>query len=146
MIDSYPWPASSWVPTYAISFWGSLGFHSHMKYVIHTFITLLYCKIQSIHSSSSFIRFHFISEGQPCDIGCTSTTYLMHTTGSSVIGVSALAHRGSFPPGGIPRCHAFPLCPLPSAVNTGGEAILLPWEVSLRKRGSALVLSQRDLG
>lgn len=31
------------------------------------------------------------------------------------------------------------LCPLPSAENTGGETILLPWEVSLRKRGSALV-------
>lgn len=38
------------------------------------------------------------------------------------------------------------LCPLPSAVNTGGEAILLPWEVSLRKRGSALVLVTAGLG
>lgn len=38
------------------------------------------------------------------------------------------------------------LCPLPSAVNMGGEAILLPWEVSLRKRGSALVLVTAGLG
>lgn len=38
------------------------------------------------------------------------------------------------------------LCPLPSAVNTGGEAILLPREVSLRKRGSALVLVTAGLG
>lgn len=38
------------------------------------------------------------------------------------------------------------LCPLPSAANTGGEAILLPWEVSLRKRGSAVVLVTAGLG
>lgn len=38
------------------------------------------------------------------------------------------------------------LCPLPSAVNTGGEAILLPWEVRLSKRGSALVLVTAGLG
>lgn len=38
------------------------------------------------------------------------------------------------------------LCPLPSAVNMGGEAILLPWEVSLRKRGSASVSVAAGLG
>lgn len=38
------------------------------------------------------------------------------------------------------------LCPLPSAVSTGGEAILLPWEVSLRKRGFALVLVTAGFG
>lgn len=38
----------SWMSTYAISFWSLLGLHSHMKYIIHTFITLPYCKIQSI--------------------------------------------------------------------------------------------------
>lgn len=38
------------------------------------------------------------------------------------------------------------LCPLPSAVSTGGEAILLPWEVRLRKRGSTVVLLSAGLG
>lgn len=38
------------------------------------------------------------------------------------------------------------LCPLPSAVNTGGKANLVPWEVSLTKRDSALVLVTAGLG
>lgn len=38
------------------------------------------------------------------------------------------------------------LCPLPSALNMGGGAILLPWEESCRKRGSALVLVTVGLG
>ncbi|KAK5932769.1 hypothetical protein CgunFtcFv8_004447 [Champsocephalus gunnari] len=38
------------------------------------------------------------------------------------------------------------LCPLPSAVNTGGEAILLPLEVRSRKKHLALVLVTAGLG
>lgn len=39
---------SSWMLAYAISFGGLLGLHSHMKCAIHTFIMLLYYKLQSI--------------------------------------------------------------------------------------------------
>lgn len=139
MIDSYPWPASSWVPTYAISFWGSLGLHSHMKYVIHTFIMSLYCKIQGINR----VSLYFIGTALGYWL---YQSYLMHTTRSSVMLASQRWHTEDH--FRLVASHrAMPsLCPLPSAVNTGGEAILLPWEVSSRKRGSALVLVTAGLG
>ena len=59
----------------------------------------------------------------------------MHTTASSVVLASQRWHtEDHFRLAASHR--AMPsLCPLPSAVNTGGEAILLPWGGELEEEG-----------
>lgn len=90
--------------------------------------------------------FHLISKGNLRDYGCTRQTLMHKPPPSSVILVSQcwqIQDRFRL----VASHRAMPsLCPPPSAASAGGEAILLPWEVSLRKRDSALVLVTVGLG
>lgn len=75
-----------------------------------------------------------MSQEQLCDSGCTSLTKYILQPLLCHVGVSALAHEGSFPAGGILQSHAFPL-PSAFCCEYGGWSNLIALGGELEEEG-----------
>lgn len=102
---------------------GVMGLQNHMKSIVHSFIQLLYCKIY-VNNKTTYVT--VVALASPNAYYRVSSVMLAYQCWRKEDHFRLVTSNRAMPS----------LYPLPSAVYIGGEAVLLPWDVSLEERDS----------